>query len=440
VLNATQLSVHCKAIVIPGLSFEYFRNAARHKAVSLYSSPKSQDRDWVIALQIVVFNRPPAIERAWHYRNGMQIPDLCDILSEKALCMTRPQDRVYALMHLANDYVEGGIVVDYTKSKLDILVEAAAYHVQVHRNLRFLQDAYLQVSSSGHKSGDQRLNASTWLPCSWLGDVYQSLAVDRSKTTITSCLAKSISKADRRLHMRAMRVDYVRSCLNRGLTSKTLSICQFWNSSLGSYLRDFAGPGADHLSPTALEVLFMIYGSEIAWYAELVKVYSKAGGDNKFQSDWDENDKDGICATLREASSSALSVFLQLSQDSLHADRYIFQDGMLDIELLEGAAPVTMVTLFQLLWHLDGNFIIETRTKGLGRVAECAIDDGDEIWIALGFDLPIVLRPQSNGSYWFVCAADIPEIRDDEDLKQFTSDVQPGDKIGEWVVEDIEIE
>jgi hypothetical protein len=375
---------------------------------------------------------------------------LCDLLGHN-LHVTLPQDRVYALMHLAQDYEDGGIAVDYSHSGIDVLVEAAAYHVQVHRNLRFLKNTFLRVESNEDNNEDsiedsyegQDENVPTWIARSWLCDDTHLNVGDWPETTVTSCLAKSISKADRRLHMRAMRVDHVRSCLTRGLTSGTLTTSEIWNSSLGSYLRNFAGPGAEHLPPTASEVLFKISESELKEYIKLVEVYSKARGDRTFQSlllDWHEDDKDRIFATLREASSSALSVLLQLSQDPLRGNQDIFQDCVVETELLEGIDPVTMATIHQLLWRLYCALFIDTRTKGLGRVANCAIDDGDEIWIALGCDMPIVLRPQSNGRYWFVCAADIPEIRDDENLKQFTSDVQPGDKIGEWIVEDIEIE
>jgi hypothetical protein len=430
-------------MTIPGSSIEDFHLAASIKFVNLQTSAKSSNKDWRRFLLLMVFGLPPAITLANQYRGGVQKPNLCDILSEKGLRMTRSQDRMYALMHLANDYVEGGIVVDYTKSGVDVMVEAAAYHVRVHRNLRFLQHTYLQASSDRHGHREQELYNPTWLPRSWLGENTRINVGDWPTTTVTSCLAESISTTDRRLHIRAMRVDHVGSCLNRGLTSGTLTTCQFWNSSLGLYLRDFAGPGAKCLPPAALEVLIRISDMQLKEYAKFARIYSEAKDDHAFQSgqsEWDENDKDQNLTIVRKASSSALSVLLQLAQDPLRADQYIFQDCALNTELLETVDPVTMAMLHELLFSLYDSLIIKTQTEGLGRVVNSAIDDADEIWIALGCDQPIVLRPQPSGRYWFVCAAAIPDIQKDEILKQFTSDVQPEDKIGEWIVEDIEIE
>jgi hypothetical protein len=54
--------------------------------------------------------------------------------------VSRGQDRLYAIMHLADDYEEGSIIVDYKKTKEQVMVDAAAYHISQHRNLDFLHE------------------------------------------------------------------------------------------------------------------------------------------------------------------------------------------------------------------------------------------------------------------------------------------------------------
>jgi hypothetical protein len=63
--------------------------------------------------------------------------NICDVLFIRRLYVTKLQDILYALMHLAIDYEDGGIEVDYDKSSIHVMVEAAAHHVRLHRDLRF---------------------------------------------------------------------------------------------------------------------------------------------------------------------------------------------------------------------------------------------------------------------------------------------------------------
>ncbi|CAN9440832.1 unnamed protein product [Alternaria alternata] len=97
------------------------------------------------------------------------------------------------------------------------------------------------------------------------------------------------------------------------------------------------------------------------------------------------------------------------------------------------------------------HIIVElTRRKGIltdkdkfGLVPECSIRAGDEIWMLLGYSYPSVLRKQPNGTYEYICNVRIPVLVDDvvghTDIRRFSRKTAPGEQVGEWTIEDIEL-
>jgi hypothetical protein len=78
-----------------------------------------------------------------------------------------------------------------------------------------------------------------------------------------------------------------------------------------------------------------------------------------------------------------------------------------------------------------------------GLVPECDIRAGDEIWMLLGYSYPSVLRKQPNGTYEHICNAHIPVLMDNiighTDIRRFSTKATPGEKVGDWTIEDIEL-
>ena len=105
-----------------------------------------------------------------------------------------------------------------------------------------------------------------------------------------------------------------------------------------------------------------------------------------------------------------------------------------------GAAVNAMSQIFI---ELGGRKYVLTDKAHFGLVPDCNIREGDEIWILLGCSLPSVLRKQPNGTYEHICTARIPTLMDDilghKDIRRFSPKAEPGEHIGEWTIEDIEL-
>jgi hypothetical protein len=146
--------------------------------------------------------------------------------------------------------------------------------------------------------------------------------------------------------------------------------------------------------------------------------------------------------TMKGAAISRLVRISQLSQDYRHADEKLVDRQTVGLNriIVDKMEPAAQVALREPFQESDLKSIIMTELKRLGRIPHCDFKRGDEIWIVLGIDYPLVQRPRLNGYYCHVCAAYIPSIQEHEEILNLSSDIQPGDKIGEWVVENIEIE
>ncbi|KAH7071885.1 heterokaryon incompatibility protein-domain-containing protein [Paraphoma chrysanthemicola] len=331
---------------------------------------------------------------------------LFELLSLQApdLEVSNPRDRIYALMHLAEDYEDGQIVVDYSKSLVSVAIDAASCHVRLHHNVMFLMSARIvQPHEDQVNDLTQQQQAPTWLPPEWYGAVSSEyrISIGRFDST-TTCRPDSISISSRRLHLRGFRIDYVRRCLSRDLNTRQATPRQFGDSLLGYYLRVYAGVGMEKLSTDIFKVLL-----------------------------WTDDD-----AALRNFRRLLKNDFM----DSRTADQHILSRGRPNGDLVRGVDLVTRVAIYQVVEELRDRLIIMTEDKLLAKVPSCAIQEGDEVWIVLGCPLPIVVRAQPNGTYVHICAAQMPSIQDDELVEGLSSDIQPGDRVGKWLVEDIELE
>jgi hypothetical protein len=380
------------------------------------------------------------------YRDGARLWKLHELMLDN-LDVSVPQDKVYAIMHLAADYKDGGIVVDYSKGLLDVVIDAAAYHILAHRDLKFLSYASLvdNIVTSDHSWQSQ--HHPTWLPRSWCGDqgqgqermVYDALP----KAMQTRCLPNPILVTARRLRIRGILVDHVRSCLNLGFQEPHFTAWQFWSSSLGLYLRVFAGLDMKGLSFHTYKVLIDFNRGLIRqyrdWLMHSFQIQELDISEESQHSPKERNDEQ-LTLELYQASISGLSIFFNMARDPRFAGEHIRHGDRVNSALLDRVKSTSHFALCTVLSHLTEKLIIMTESQSLGRIPRCAVKAGDEIWMVLGCDVPVILRPQPNGRYWHVCCAVIPALQEHKDLEGFSSDVQPGHKIGDWTVGDVDIE
>jgi hypothetical protein len=78
-----------------------------------------------------------------------------------------------------------------------------------------------------------------------------------------------------------------------------------------------------------------------------------------------------------------------------------------------------------------------------GIVPECSATEGDEIWMVIGCEIPTIVRQRDDGTYMHVCTASFPtlvaSLSNHEEFGKFSKDMQPGDRIGKWTVQDIDL-
>jgi hypothetical protein len=431
-------------IVVNGGALAQFQMAGDKRWLAAWRSRASSlhEQTWYNHLRLLTQAASPAATKIFDYQNGRNRLDLFELLSIRDLYVSQPQDRLYALMHLAKDYVDGSIEVDYSKTRLEVMMDAAAYHVRLHHDLRFLHQTCLVAKKNTNDDEYEHLPHPTWLPQSWSGHetiLHTYTRLLQRTSTPPSC---TISTTNRQLRVRGMRVDHLKSCFIDLLHLKTPR--QFWSSMMGSYLLDSAGTGMEYLPDEAFRILFGKAEHDMSEFSERILCLDATNGSISEFYFWGE-DKDSdarMLVLMKTAAISALDKLWQFSQDARYADQSLYPGG-LEIPnplFVNEVEPIAQVALLQLYRSTSFDLVIMSRHNRLGRIPDCDFKSGDEIWIVLGFDQPLVLRPQSNGHYWHVCTTTIPSIQEHDDFLNLSSDIQPGDKIGEWVVEDIEIE
>jgi hypothetical protein len=431
-------------IVVNGGALAQFQMARDKRWVAAWRSRSSSlhEQTWSNHLRPLMQTKSPAAGKIFDYQNGRYRYDLCQLLFTERLYISQPQDRLYALMHLAKDYVDGSIEVDYTKTSLEVMMDAAAYHVRSHHDLRFLYRTCLVAKNNTNDEEYEHLPRPTWLPQSWLGHenmLHMYTTRLQRTSTLPSC---TISTTNRRLRMRGLRVDHLKSCFIDLASIETPR--QFWNSMMGSYLLDSAGTGMENLPDEAFRILFGKAEHDMSDFAEgILCLDATSGSISEFYFWGEDKDIDArMLVLMKRAAISALDKLWQFSQDARYADQSLYLGGseVPNPLFVNEVDTITTIALLQLYRSTPFDLVIMSRHNRLGCIPDCDFKSGDEIWIVLGLDEPLVLRPQSNGYYWHVCTAAMPSIQEHDDFLNLSSDIQPGDKIGEWVVEDIEIE
>jgi hypothetical protein len=314
-------------------------------------------------------------------------------------------------MHLANDYEEGAISVDYNKSPVQVMLDAASYHVNRNRDLG---DSFLHICSWQDDSGpygrtSQPEPIPTWIPRAWIGYdnvISMNQGYHLRIRSQTMCPPFSVDTEARRLRVRGVQIDAVRHNLTHNLRDPGTTIAQFWSSSLGVYLASRVDSVWQKFLKDVINVLIA---------SSLV--------------DLDDSD---VTAGLKH-------LFL-LSQDPMYANSG-FDSYWETVDNLPNSGVHRQHALGETLRQLRYSSTILTDADYFGTAPACAMEVGDEVWMILGCAIPVIVRPQPNGAYWHICTAYIPGIMEHKDIVQYlTSDVQPGDKVGKWTVEDIELE
>lgn len=451
-MNAQRLILHCMNVTVLGSNFWQFRGAINKLGNAALTRSD---------MQTVV-----QIGRTLSLRILAERSPLIDLLSRNSnRKSSRIQDRLYAIMHLADDFYENDIEVDYNKTASQVMLEAADHHIRRHRNLRFLDISFRSVFDEiGYPEHNLGCSFPTWIPRKWLGSepygqstysfqtdrghkiaVGEQLDDDEDSSDkifatgkyahnkrsvkfltnlpdnelFTTCATDSVDMTHMRLRVRGTKVGEVQTVLSLSLDGvgslDGMTVAQFWSSSLGQHIGSY----------------FCLEERQLP--LEMVRALV----DPWFKKDFDYED-----AVL------GFRWFYDCSTKPELADRHIGSYGQLIGALL---APLRNHPNGDATINAISHVVLQlTRRKGIltdkdkfGLVPECNIRAGDEIWMLLGYSLPCVLSKQPNGTYEYICNARIPDLMDGivghTNIRRFSRKAAPGEQIGEWTIEDIEL-
>jgi hypothetical protein len=141
VLNARRLTLHCMHIDFPGTSIEFSLHSYRLKYLWAFG--------WRDLFSHIPLHSAPAMDLSPYPQQQNVLTELLN--NSGKLVMSDGHDRIYALMHLAKDYNDGGILVDYSKPAMNGLVDAAAYLVNKTYTLELLHSSILGADKDGLK-------------------------------------------------------------------------------------------------------------------------------------------------------------------------------------------------------------------------------------------------------------------------------------------------
>jgi hypothetical protein len=376
---------------------------------------------------------------------------------------SRIHDRLYAIMHLADDFQENDIEVDYNKTASQVMLDAADHHIRRHRNLRFLDDSYRSdFDRTGYPEHNSECSFPTWIPRRWLGSSPYGLPIWSSEKSpgheitireqmeddedssdkifatgkyahnkrsvrfltnlpddelFTTCASDSVDMTNMRLRVRGMKVGEVQTVLSLPLESGNdgMTVAQFWSSRLGQHIGSYFCREERQIPLGMVRAL------------------------NNLWTNRDFNYEDAVFG---------LKWFYDCSTKPDLADHHIGTSGHLINALLaplrdHPIGDATINAISHIIVELFCRKGILTDKDQFGLVPECDIRAGDEIWMLLGYSYPSVLRKQPNGTYEYICTARIPVLMDGiighTDIRRFSKKATPGEQIGEWMIEDIEL-
>ena len=398
--------LHCMNVTLDGVAAASFQEAIEYV---FFDYSRDHISKW--SLQTLrnlrgPLARPISTEMFAVHGDRRHRDPLIDILFDSSdMEVSKGQDRLYALMHLAKDYEEGGIKVDYNKTEAQVMVDAAAYHISQHQNLDFLHISFRHNETSN----------PTWIPEHWMGRFPEGLLLywnGSEHFEHTECSLESVDMRNLRLCIRGMKVGSVRQCIVSGVNTPVvnMTVAEFWESSVGEYILPYLGDT-----------------------------------DTRLPRDFSRAIRGGHLGRIHgsESIQAGLLYLWEIGRILEQASRVLGFGGDHILDLLaplKNSNEPAWAALRDVLRSLYRRSCIITDSQHIGLIPACNIREDDHIWRVLGSSHPVIVRRQASGRYWHICTAYIPALVEHEHMAHCSSKIQPGDKIGEWTVEDIELE
>lgn len=413
VVNASKLQLHCGNVVVSHDALLQFQTLLRLR-IHIALDSALTDLSWqTVLLKFGPFYAPaldiPSFRRWFDAGDAPSNPGTLLALLEGCsdLQVTDERDYVYGLMHLATDYEEGKIVVDYDKTLDEVFKSAIAFHVGRHRNVDFL-------CQTCQEPEEERLSRGmpTWIP-RWPSKSFGAFPINRGygAAAQTVCLNNPISNDGNHLQIHGFQVDYV-DRVDRTLGhQKEITIAQVWQfvCRLALQLRPSGvPPGTGFPVPLALWDIFTVRHS-----TEEHESY--------------------------ETMERAMRALRQLAHTDGTRDLLVGDHGISIARELNKLDQDVQNCIFGLFLSMDGRLAITTRGNRVGIMPLCAIEEGDEIWVIFGCHMPVVLRRQITGLYVLVGPTYISGLMEGELVKSLPEQLSDGSKCGPYTIQTLSL-
>lgn len=397
VFNAKEMAIHCVNSNFKGRNILEFYHSVNESIDYLFRYQPVESSRWLKYFNIQSSSAGKLLKQKHRALKRSLFWVLMEY-SESGLKSSRECDHLYALMHMANDYEEGAIRVNYSKSRLEVMLDAAEYHVRRNKDVQFLY--FVQMTTDLDRPYNRMF--PTWIPPSWLlGKIPVSVFLSSHEKFLWGSRqpSASICMNSGRLNLFGLRIDYISQCLTPDWNYAKVTVGHFWESPFGAVLQSTRS-------------------SEVT--AEIVGLFESAYSD------------DPSVEVLLEA----LALLKALAEKAPHT-LLSFED--LSPVICRESDPSYPPVIYEIISNILTHRMVKTASGKLCKIPKCDFEVGDEIWVVLGCPVCVVLRPQPDGTYWHICPAVIPKWQEFEAFKNFTESSKPGDNIGDWTVEEIQI-
>lgn len=427
--NARSLAIQCRRVLIPVPKWYHYVRLTYERTEALdFNTPVWLD--WLdIRPNLQLPKRFGFWNSAVHPVKGSTLSEdnlnLLSILSSsfKFKC-TDDRDRLYGLLHLAQDYSEEDIEINYEYSVSEVYTSVARFLLLKYKSLEFLLFAGINW-----RDPSKEREVPTWVPDwrapstrSWLShSPKQRQEASQLEVKFQSAITGNGSSLQT-YGLRIDRIEYM-FCFPEGVDLYNSSAMTFLQTC-GNMIQKSISVRADAESGASVhENIFNLP----QWHA-LARVLSGV--------DFLKREDSGANNTLRAIVTSSADKLVKAIQSS---GATVETDLVRMIDIIRpnnSNDPHPGGVFVQFLWGVIGKhqpFV--GRNGGIGMALSSA-QPGDEVWIIPGCDQPMILR-SNRGHYLVVGEGSYDGANRGELLRDIPDDVEIGDVINSYKFESI---
>lgn len=433
--NAADLAIQCRNVILPIFNVYHFLRLASSK----FSSGDINTPTWIDWVDVYPNIHLPSrfgfLDSQHRPLQGSTLSttdlNLLGVLatSFKLQC-TDDRDRLYGILHLANDYSEGDLTISYDYSVKETYTSVTKFVLRKYNSLNFLLHA-----GQNWRFPDQERALPSWVP-DWRDPSTRIWIAywpkfENAVPRFLSLFKPSFSDDDAILNAYGMRVDRIDQISNFPES------VELYNTPISVFLdacKSIVGKPRSNQIRTSLEFDTDDDFNLPQWHAFACTL---AAVDNFKHEDADAHSKlKQVCAMSADALVKVSRIAETRPEERCPTMLDIIQMKSMDNE--PGGIFDSGATFAKLAWGVIGKHQPFVGINGgIGLALKSAVA-GDEVWMILGCDKPMILRPM--GEYYLVVGEGYYDgVNRGELMKDIPECIEFGDMIGGYRVESLEL-